>query len=284
MAGGCDVSKVSAMPPDLAAVVRDLKARVDSLERAQPQAATPVYPTGLTWSAPTGLPIRSPRDFRVESLWADTPAAVGSDTTWELRRNGTAVGSVTIVSGDTHGHADLDPPVVGDIFDVFTVAVTAGSSPATVRALGRSSSPDSPAVGITSARPSAWCASGVVEGGTDPGGATVTGPDTSAHTADWFLVLVAVTIVNATGGAATPSLTGYIKVDSTGLSSSPWQLPQQAMANSERIVATLPCLVAAGDQVDFYVADANTSGTDLTVGITVIEVDALTGACCTAPA
>lgn len=281
MAGGCDVSKVSAMPPDLASVVRDLKARVDSLERAQPQAATPVYPTGLTWSAPTALPIRSPRDFRVESLWADAPAAVGSDTTWELRRNGTAVGSVTIVSGDTHGHANLDPPVVGDIFDVFTIA-GGGAVVATVRALGRSSSPDSPAVG-SGGPPKAWCAQGFVSG-TDGAGTTVTGPDTSAHASSYFLVLVALTITNGTGGAATPSLSGYIVVGGSSLTQSPWSLPQETMANNDRIVTTMPCIVEAGNSVDFHISDANTSGCGIDVGITVVEVDSVTGACCTAPA
>lgn len=141
------MSRVAAMPPDLAQQIRDLKARVDSLERAQPQATTPVYPTGLTWTAPTDAPIRGSKDLRIESLWADTASAVAADTTWELRRNGAAVGSVTVLSGGSHGHANLDPPVVADVFDVFTVACTIGAGEATVRALGRSSSPDSPATG-----------------------------------------------------------------------------------------------------------------------------------------
>lgn len=141
------MTRVSPMPPDLVATIRDLKARVDSLERTQPQATTLQHQTGLTFTAPTDLPIRAPRDFRAETLWADAPTAVAADTTWELRRNGTAVGTVTIVTGDSHGHATLDPPVVGDVFDVFTVTRTAGTDPATVRVLGRSTSPDSPAVG-----------------------------------------------------------------------------------------------------------------------------------------
>lgn len=141
------MSKVAAMPPSLDEVIRDLKARVDSLERTQPQAETPLYGTGLTWTVPTDNPIRSPRDMRIESLWADTATAVAGDTTWELRRNGTAVGTVTVLSGASHGHANLDPPVVGDVFDVFTVVCTAGAGAGTVRAVGRSSSPDSPATG-----------------------------------------------------------------------------------------------------------------------------------------
>ena len=141
------MSHVAAMPPDLPAVIADLKARVDSLERTQPQPPTPQYQTGLTFTVPTNSPIRAPRDFRAESLWADTPAAVAADTTWELRRNGTAVGSVTVTTGNSHGHATLDPVVVADVFDVFTVVQTAGGATGTVRVLGRSSSPDSPAVG-----------------------------------------------------------------------------------------------------------------------------------------
>ena len=277
------MSKVAAMPPDLAQQIRDLKARVDSLERTQPQAETPLYGTGLTWTVPTDNPIRSPRDMRIESLWADTATAVAGDTTWELRRNGTAVGTVTVLSGASHGHANLDPPVVGDVFDVFTVACTAGSGSATVRALGRSSSPDSPATAGAAGAPQAWCASGVVEGGTDPTGTTITGPDTSAHTATELLVLVALTVTNATGGSVTPDLSGYIKRDGTGLSSTPWQLPKQTLPNGHRVVCTVPCIIVAGDQIDFFVADAATSGVDLTVGITVVEVDAVTGACCTAP-
>ena len=141
------MTRVSPMPPDLPTVIQALRDRVDSLERTQPQATTPQHQTGLTFTAPTDLPIRAPRDFRAESLWADAPAAVADDTVWELRRNGTAVGTVTITAGDTHGHTTLDPPVVGDVFDVFTVVRTDGSDPATVRVLGRSTSPDSPAVG-----------------------------------------------------------------------------------------------------------------------------------------
>lgn len=273
------MSKVSAMPPDLAQQIRDLKARVDSLERTQPQATTPIYPTGLTWSVPTDAPIRGSKDLRIESLWADTASAVAGDTTWELRRNGTAVGSVTVVAGDSHGHANLDPPVVGDVFDVFTVT---GTGAATVRALGRSSSPDSPAVG-SGGPPKAWCAQGAVEGGTNPTGTTVTGPDTSAHTASYFLVLVALTVTNGTGGAATPSLSGYIVVGGSSLTQSPWQLPQQTMANNDRIVTTMPCIVEAGNSVDFHISDANTSGCGIEIGITVVEVDSVTGACCTAP-
>lgn len=141
------MTRVSPMPPDLPGVIADLRQRIDSLERTQPQATTPQYRTGLTWTMPTDHPIRAPSDFRAESLWADTGTAVAATTTFQLRRNGTAVGSVTIATGDTHGHATLDPPVVGDVFDVFTVEQTAGSAPATIRVLGRSTSPDSPAAG-----------------------------------------------------------------------------------------------------------------------------------------
>ena len=55
------------------------------------------------------------------------------------------------------------------------------------------------------------------------------------------------------------------------------------MANNDRIVTTMPCIVEAGTSVDFHISDANTSGCGLEIGITVVEVDSVTGACCTAP-
>lgn len=267
-------------PPSYAEVIADLSRRIASLERAKPESPVDHRVTATFTGVPS-LPYRPPAAISVTDLWADASSAVGSDTTFALKRDGTTVASVTIASGGTHGQTAIDPPITADVFNVLTVERSAGSASATVQAIGTSGHPITPSLGGPSL-PKGWCGQGSVSS-TNPTGTTVTGPDTSAHASSYFLVLVALTITNGTGGAATPSLSGYIVVGGSSLTQSPWSLPQQTMANNDRIVTTMPCIVEAGNSVDFHIADANTSGCGIDVGITVVEVDSVTGACCTAP-
>lgn len=267
-------------PPAYAEAIADLARRVASLERSKPD--TPVdHRVTATFTAFPSVPYRPPAALQVTDLWADSSANVGADNTFTLSRDGTVVGTVTIASGQKHGQVVISPPISADVFNVLTVERTAGGDAVTVQAIGTSGHPITPSLGGPSL-PKGWCGQGSVSS-TNPTGTTVTGPDTSAHASSYFLVLVALTITNGTGGAATPSLSGYIVVGGSSLTQSPWSLPQQTMANNDRIVTTMPCIVEAGNSVDFHIADANTSGCGIDVGITVVEVDSVTGACCTAP-
>lgn len=106
-------------PDGFARAIKDLRERVDSLERAAQAPATPVYRVNVTGTQFPSAPYRPPAPVTVTDLWAESPSAVTADTTFNLKRNGTTVGTVTISSGSTTGMATIGP-ISFDVYDVLT--------------------------------------------------------------------------------------------------------------------------------------------------------------------
>lgn len=157
-----------AVPPSLEAVLDDLRSRVDSLERwqqADPDVRHRVEAAFTSFPSPVWRP---PAPVSFTDVWASAATAVGADTTFEVRRNGTTFGTVTISNGETVGFTSLAAPVTADIFDVIDCVRTDGSDDATVQALGTSAHPFTPTLGAgTGLLPKAVC-SNETYANTDP--------------------------------------------------------------------------------------------------------------------
>lgn len=121
------MSNVSPQPPDLAGVIRDLKGRVDSLERAPVAVAGPhrvvVGASGSTlgYSQPQTPPWRPVTACTFTDLWVDTTAAT-TGLVVEMFVNDASVGSVTFGTSETTGRASMTVTV--DVFDRVDFRVT----------------------------------------------------------------------------------------------------------------------------------------------------------------
>lgn len=123
------MSNVSPQPPDLAGVIRDLKGRVDSLERAPVAVAGPhrvvVGASGSTLGYVDPLAQTPPwRPFTActfTDLWVDTTAPT-TGLVVEMFVNDASVGSVTFGTWGTTGRASMTVTV--DVFDRVDFRIT----------------------------------------------------------------------------------------------------------------------------------------------------------------
>lgn len=134
--------------PSYADTIAEVARRVSSLERSNPLPQNEHRVVQSFTSIPS-LPWRPVAATSITDLWADASAAVAADTTFEVQRNGTAIGTVTIATGETTGRASLSPAVAVDVVDTVTVTRTAGGADASVQVLGTSGHPATGAVGGT---------------------------------------------------------------------------------------------------------------------------------------
>ena len=141
---------VSPQPPDLAGVIRDLKGRVDSLERAPVAVAGPhrvvVGASGSTmgFSQPQTPPWRPWTAVTFTDLWLETTQAT-TGLTVEMFVNGSTMGSVTTGTSSTTAFESI--AVTVDVFDRVDFRVTddgdgyAVWKGLTVQAIGTSAHP-----------------------------------------------------------------------------------------------------------------------------------------------
>lgn len=142
--------------PALEAVLGDLRGRVDSLERWQQSTPDTTHRVSVTFTTFPSPVWRPPAPLSVTDLWAAVGSAVGADTTFSLRRNGTSIGTVTIANGDKVGMASIGP-IALDVYDTVDVVRTAGSVDATVQAIGTSQHPITPSLSGAGGLPLAVC-------------------------------------------------------------------------------------------------------------------------------
>lgn len=150
MAVGGDVN-VAPMRPSADSVIRDLRDRVDGLERAPVDPARPhrvvVGASGSTYSysQPQTPPWRPWTAVTFTDLWVDTTQAC-TGLTIEFYVNGTSMASVIVGSSEQTARTSFGPVTV-DVFDRvdFRVTDTAGGPDIwkglTVQALGTAAHP-----------------------------------------------------------------------------------------------------------------------------------------------
>lgn len=132
-------------PDTYAGAIKELRERVDSIERAAQVPATSDHRVSITATSFPSPPYRPPAPVTVTDLWAEASTAVSADTVYALKRDGTSVGTVTISSGSTTGMASIGP-LAFDVYNVATITRTSGTADATVQAIGTSQHPITPSL------------------------------------------------------------------------------------------------------------------------------------------
>lgn len=130
--------------------------------------------------------------------------------------------------------------------------------------------------GGSSSLPKSWCQE-VYNGQVDS--FSLTEADSSGSTASYFFVVATVIVTNGTGSSGLVELQGAFTRSGSTLSAS--DLVKLTMANGEAIRLTDACTIEANCDVGYQVTNIGSTNASVNVNVTVVEVDAQNGACCT---